>query len=90
MRVENISFESNGVTLAGSLTVPNAGNAPVTALMLHGSGPLDRDENMGGQKLDVFNTLADGLAHADIGSFRYDKRGCGASGDALTEPGFMI
>jgi pimeloyl-ACP methyl ester carboxylesterase len=47
--------------------------------MLHGSGPLDRNENMKGQALDIFNTLAGELAGAGFASLRYDKRGCGAS-----------
>jgi pimeloyl-ACP methyl ester carboxylesterase len=47
--------------------------------MLHGSGPLDRDENMPGQRLDVFNTIAHRLARSGFASVRYDKRGCGKS-----------
>lgn len=48
-------------------------------LMIHGSGPLDRNENMKGQSLDVFNTIAHTLVKSGIASFRYDKRGCGLS-----------
>jgi pimeloyl-ACP methyl ester carboxylesterase len=47
--------------------------------MVPGSGPLDRDENMRGQRLDVFNTIAHFLAGRGIASLRYDKRGCGKS-----------
>ncbi len=68
--------------LAGALTEPNgdgATRAPLV-LMIHGSGPLDRNENGAGQKLDVFNAIAAALAERGIASFRYDKRGCGASG----------
>jgi uncharacterized protein len=50
--------------------------------MVHGSGPLDRDENMDGQQLNVFNTIAHHLVGEGIASLRYDKRGCGkSSGD---------
>jgi pimeloyl-ACP methyl ester carboxylesterase len=74
-----IEVQSHGVQLAGTLCVPDErGRFPVV-LMVHGSGPLDRDENMKGQKLDVFNTIAHRLARGGIASVRYDKRGCGAS-----------
>ena len=59
--------------------------------MLHGSGPLDRDENTKGQRLDIFNTIADALGQSGIASFRYDKRGCGKSkGEASRPPGSTI
>ena len=55
------------------------------ALLLNGSGPLDRDSNMRGQRLDVASSLADSLAARDVASFRFDKRGVGESdGDYLT------
>ena len=60
--------------------------------MLHGTGPLDRDENMPGQRLDVFNTIAHHLAAHGVASLRYDKRGCGKStGDyfAAGQPDFV-
>ncbi len=61
-----------------------AGPHPLV-VMIHGSGPLDRDGNMPGQAPNIFNALAAALAGAGYASFRYDKRGCGASaGDYLT------
>jgi pimeloyl-ACP methyl ester carboxylesterase len=80
-----IEVQSRGVRLVGTLCLPaEQGPFPIV-LMVHGSGPVDRDENMNGQKLDVFNTLAHGLAKGGIASVRYDKRGCGASqGDYYT------
>ena len=48
--------------------------------MVHGSGPLDRNENVKkGSHLNLFNTLAHHLAGIGIASLRYDKRGCGES-----------
>jgi pimeloyl-ACP methyl ester carboxylesterase len=74
-----IEVQSQGVQLVGTLCLPvEQGRFPVV-VMVHGSGPLDRDENMKGQKLDVFNTIAHRLAQGGIASVRYDKRGCGAS-----------
>lgn len=68
--------------LAGVLTTPTseAGSAFPLVLMIHGSGPLDRDQNTAGQHLNIFNAFAADLARSGIASFRYDKRGCGESG----------
>jgi dienelactone hydrolase len=58
--------------LPGTLTVPN-GKGPWPAVVLvHGSGPNDRDESVGGVK--VFRDLAEGLATRGIAVLRYDKR----------------
>jgi dienelactone hydrolase len=58
--------------LPGVLTLPK-GAAPVPAVVLvHGSGPSDRDETIGGTK--VFRDLSLGLATRQIASMRYDKR----------------
>jgi alpha-beta hydrolase superfamily lysophospholipase len=73
---------ADGTLLAGTLTRPK-GMARSVVLMLHGTGPLDRNENASqtpGQRLDIFNALARDLAAAGHASLRYDKRGCGASG----------
>ena len=78
--IEDLDFQSQGVSLAGTLVSSTQNKTPITILMLHGSGPMDRDENMKGMKLDVFRTFADDFGRAGIGSFRYDKRGCGKSG----------
>jgi dienelactone hydrolase len=58
--------------LPGTLTVPR-GKGPFPAVVLvHGSGPNDRDESIGGYKL--FKDLAWGLASHGIVVLRYDKR----------------
>ena len=66
--------------LRGTLAMPSRGEAQAVILMIHGSGPLDRNENMSGQALDIFNALAAELARGGYASLRYDKRGCGLSG----------
>jgi len=77
---EEVSFESDGLTLAGTLTVPEGEAAPIPAvLFIHGSGPVDRDGNAPGMKMDAYRQLAHALASAGIGSLRYDKRGAGQS-----------
>jgi len=79
---EAAAHSADGTMLAGTLTLP-VGAVRSVVLMLHGTGPLDRDENASrkpGQRLDIFNALARDLAAAGHASLRYDKRGCGASG----------
>ena len=84
MNKEEHSIVSGAGNLAGELCLPSAAGTFPTVLMIHGSGPLDRNENMPRQKLNIFNELADCLAAQGIASFRYDKRGCGDSdGDYL-------
>ncbi len=74
-----IEIPAAGATLYGTLTHPDGGEGYPVVLMIHGSGPLDRDENIPVQKLNVFNTIAHRLAIHGIASLRYDKRGCGKS-----------
>jgi dipeptidyl aminopeptidase/acylaminoacyl peptidase len=58
--------------LPGTLSMPK-GDGPFPALVLvHGSGPNDRDESYGPNK--VFRDLAWGLASQGIAVLRYDKR----------------
>lgn len=86
MHETDIAIAAKDATLAGTLTLPD-GRARGAVLFLHGSGPLDRDENIRGQRLDVFNTIAADLAAAGFASLRYDKRGCGASTGTFHEAG---
>lgn len=58
--------------LPGTLTMPE-GEGPFPAVILvHGSGPQDRDETVGFNK--PFRDLAWGLAENGIAVYRYDKR----------------
>jgi uncharacterized protein len=85
MRETELIIPNGEVRLAGSLRLP-AGDAPCSVVLcIHGTGPLDRDENMPGQRLDVFNSIAAFLAARGIATLRYDKRGCGkSSGDYIS------
>lgn len=70
--------EHDHVSLAGTFTRPAEwGRYPVVVL-LNGSGPQDRNDEMAGHK--TFLVLADFLARNGIASLRFDDRGVGASG----------
>ena len=69
----------DGVTLAGTLTVPNPAATPLPGFVLvHGSGCNDRDETIGPNK--IFAQLANRLSNDGYAVLRYDKRSCGKSG----------
>ena len=70
----------DGTRLAGAFVVPGRPVPGPAALILNGSGPLDRDSNMPGQRLDVASAIATALGTRGIASLRFDKRGVGASG----------
>lgn len=62
-------------TLPGTLALPKGASAqkPVPAVVLvHGSGPQDRDETIGANR--PFQDIARGLAAQGIAVLRYDKR----------------
>ena len=79
-RSTDVTFtSSDGTRLAGTLTVPNGGHAPFTIVVLvHGSGPLDRNETIGPNA--IFLQLSNALSNAGYAVLRYDKRGVGKSG----------
>ena len=61
------------VRLPGTLCFPAEPKGKVAlAVLVHGSGPNDRDETIGPNK--PFRDLAEGLAAAGIATLRYDKR----------------
>ena len=58
--------------LPATLTLPLGTTEPPVLVLVHGSGPNDRDETIGPNK--VFRDLAWGLAMRGIASLRYEKR----------------
>ncbi|HEX3084770.1 MAG TPA: alpha/beta fold hydrolase [Pyrinomonadaceae bacterium] len=75
-----------GHTLAGTLTLPKSASAknPVSAIVtITGSGPQDRDENIGLPGFQPFRQIADALGRRGIAVLRMDDRGTGASGGSF-------
>lgn len=74
VRIEN---REDSVILAGTLTLPE-GKGPFPAVVLvTGSGPQNRDEEISGHK--PFAVIADYLTRRGIAVLRYDDRGIGQS-----------
>lgn len=69
--------EAPGVTLAGTLTWPQGPGPFTTVVLITGSGPQDRNEELLNHR--PFLVLADALARANVAVLRYDDRGVAES-----------
>ncbi|QBN18154.1 alpha/beta hydrolase family protein [Flavobacterium nackdongense] len=76
---EDVSFENKkaGITLAGTLTLPQKEGVYPVVILISGSGPQNRDEELMGHK--PFLVIADYLTQNGIAVLRYDDRGTAAS-----------
>jgi hypothetical protein len=73
VRERDVTVGSGAWALPGTVTLPAERKGLLPALVLvHGSGPHDRDETVGGTK--VFRDLAGGLAARGVVVLRYEKR----------------
>jgi|UniRef100_UPI00404B8750 hypothetical protein len=82
---EDITFENKkvGINLAGTLTLPNKEGVFPVVILISGSGPQNRDEELLGHK--PFLVLSDFLTKNGIAVLRYDDRGIAMSkGDFKT------
>lgn len=75
-----VTFGHDGITLAGTLTLPSGKGPHPAVLLVTGSGPQDRDETIFGHK--PFLVIADYLTRHGIAVLRYDDRGVGGSSTA--------
>jgi uncharacterized protein len=77
---EDITFtnQSAGVVLAGTFTKPSKPGKYPVVILISGSGPQDRNEELLGHK--PFLVLSDYLTRKGIAVLRYDDRGTGQSG----------
>jgi len=76
---------AGSVELAGTLATPAGRRDPPVAVLVSGTGPIDRDVTFAGHAL--FRVLAHSLARAGIASLRFDKRGVGGSGGDFSTAG---
>ncbi|MGW4248885.1 alpha/beta hydrolase family protein, partial [Nocardia sp. NPDC004722] len=78
---EDVGYRSGDITIAGTLTEPNTGGPFPTVILINGSGPNDRNEEILGHK--PFLLLADTFTRAGYAVLRTDKRGIGKTGGTL-------
>jgi dienelactone hydrolase len=60
------------IALGGTLSLPRGVEKAPAVVLIHGSGPNDRDETIGPNR--PFRDIAEGLASRGIAALRYDKR----------------
>jgi pimeloyl-ACP methyl ester carboxylesterase len=77
---EDVRFENKAanITLAGTFTFPKEGKNFPAVVLVTGSGPQNRNEEILGHK--PFLVLSDFLTHNGIAVLRYDDRGTAESG----------
>jgi pimeloyl-ACP methyl ester carboxylesterase len=81
--VSEVTYANGPITLAGTLTSPSQGGPFPAVVLLSGSGPQDRNEEVMGHK--PFLVLADHLTRAGIAVLRVDDRGVGGSSGSVSE-----
>lgn len=79
-KTEDVTYinEEAGITLAGTLTIPEGGGGFPAVVLITGSGQQNRDEEIFGHR--PFLVLADHLTRRGIAVLRSDDRGVGGSG----------
>ncbi|WP_344531156.1 alpha/beta hydrolase family protein [Streptomyces albiaxialis] len=79
----------DGVPLAGTLTLPPGSGPHPAVVLLHGSGPLDREGNTPKVRVGLATPLAEALAAEGIATLRYDRRGVGGTPGDWRAAGFV-
>ncbi|MCU0447884.1 MAG: alpha/beta hydrolase [Microscillaceae bacterium] len=74
-QVENVSFQNGETTFGATLTLPPHSGKHPALVLITGSGPQDRNEEIFGFK--AFEIVADYFTRQGIAVLRYDDRGVG-------------
>ncbi len=67
----SVAAEVNDMVLDGMLTLPSKGEKFPTVILVHGSGPNDKDSTI--FENTPFKDIAHGLASLGVATYRYDK-----------------
>lgn len=70
----------------GSLLMPTGDSSQTVVLLISDAGTTDRDGNQNLMRSNTLKMMAYWLAENNISSLRYDKRGVGASSEAIEPP----
>lgn len=83
-RAEDVTIPAEGVELVGTLRLPDAQGPAPTVVIVHGSGPVNRDGMLPGQlgltfsrPVPVYRQLAEALVEQGYAVLTWDKRTCG-------------
>lgn len=84
---EEVTFINSkaGNSLAGTLTMPSSGKVTKIVVLITGSGPQNRNEEMKQFNHRPFLVLSDWLTRQGIAVLRYDDRGVGKSTGIYTQ-----
>lgn len=85
-RSEDVTYRNGDITIAGTLTKPEGERKFPAVLMITGSGPQNRDEELFGHK--PFLVIADALTKAGYAVLRTDDRGIGGTGGKLDDANY--
>ena len=73
----DVEFVNGDVRLAGTLTIPEGAGPHPAVVLISGSGPQNRDQEIVG--FPIFGVMADHLTRNGVAVLRYDDRGVGGS-----------
>ncbi len=86
VREDSITLQTPTGNIYGTLRIPNSVKPIPLALIIAGSGFVDRDGNAGiGLKNNSLKMLAEGLSKNGIASLRFDKRGIAQSAASMSK-----
>jgi fermentation-respiration switch protein FrsA (DUF1100 family) len=82
-RDEDVTFRNGSISIAGTLSLPQGPGPFPAVVLLSGSGPQDRDSELGGFR--PFKLMADAFVDRGIAVLRCDDRGVGGSTGNLAD-----
>ena len=86
---EEVRLTSEKIALSATLAMPDSGGPFPMVLLIPGSGQVDRNENHKKLAINAFKEITEYLTGQGIATFRYDKRGVGASEGDYWVTGFQ-